>query len=70
MHNWRDSLSVFAKSLIYNDSLFPVTVITGNSDSDGVGFSAIRESAAALGMTVRAIPSLAQETSCWGSVLG
>jgi hypothetical protein len=56
--------------LIYNDSLFPVITITGNSDWFGVGFSAIREGAAGVGLTVRAIPSLACEATCCGSVLG
>ena len=44
--------SVFAKSLIHKALLFPVIAITGNSDSSGLTLSAIRESAAALGLTV------------------
>jgi len=33
VHNWRIGVSLFAKSLIYKDSLFPVMCITGNSES-------------------------------------
>ena len=50
--------SVFAKSLIYKALLFPVIPITGNSDSEGVTLSAIRESGPHTGMAVGAIPGL------------
>ena len=33
VHNWRIGVALFAKSLIYKDSLFPVMSITGNSES-------------------------------------